>query len=77
MNKAEGIVEGLGGAGNVATIEVCANRLRAVVRDPGLVDQGALMDAGAFGVLAAGTRIQVIVGTEADALAAAISGRIG
>jgi N-acetylglucosamine PTS system EIIB component len=39
-----------------------------VVNDASLVNEKALKAAGAFGVLSAGTVIQVIVGGEADGL---------
>lgn len=68
MGKAEDIVAGLGGTGNIDEIEACATRLRTVVNDPALVDEKALRAAGAFGVLSAGNVIQVIVGGEADGL---------
>ncbi|MCU0301808.1 MAG: PTS glucose/sucrose transporter subunit IIB [Candidatus Nanopelagicales bacterium] len=68
MGKAEDIVAGLGGADNIEEIEACATRLRTVVRDSSLVDEKALKSAGAFGVMAAGSVIQVIVGGEADGL---------
>lgn len=69
MGKAEDIIEALGGADNIEEIEPCATRLRTVVSDPSLVDEKALKAAGAFGVLSAGSVLQVIVGGEADVLA--------
>lgn len=69
MGKAEDIIEALGGADNIEEIEPCATRLRTVVADPSLVDEKALKAAGAFGVLSAGSVLQVIVGGEADNLA--------
>lgn len=68
-SKAEKIVAGLGGAANIDEIEACITRLRTVVVDPAKVDQGALKAAGAHGVLASGTVVQVVVGPEADVLA--------
>jgi N-acetylglucosamine PTS system EIIB component len=68
-DKAQEIVAGLGGAGNILDIEPCATRLRTEVRDPSLVDTAALKKAGAYGVMAAGTVVQVVVGPEADTLA--------
>jgi PTS system N-acetylglucosamine-specific IIB component len=69
MGKAEDIVAGLGGLENIEEIEACATRLRTVVADPSLVDEKALKAAGAFGVMKAGSVLQVIVGGEADGLA--------
>ncbi len=72
MGKAEDIVAGLGGAGNIVEIEPCATRLRTDVRDASLVDDAALKKAGAYGVMRAGSAVQVIVGPEADTLASDI-----
>jgi N-acetylglucosamine PTS system EIIB component len=69
MAKADAIVEGLGGAGNIVEVEGCITRLRTEVRDPSLVDEAALKSSGAHGVVRAGTIVQVVVGPEADMLA--------
>ena len=68
-SKAEQILAGLGGAGNIVEIEACITRLRTEVENASLVDQAALKAAGAHGVVASGTVIQVVVGPEADSLA--------
>lgn len=68
-SKAEKILAGLGGAGNVVEIEACITRLRTEVEDASLVDEAALKAAGAHGVISAGTVVQVVVGPEADTLA--------
>lgn len=67
--KAEQILAGLGGADNIVEIEPCITRLRTEVNDGAKVDQAALKAAGAHGVMARGTIIQVVVGPEADNLA--------
>lgn len=69
MSKAEDILAALGGADNVEDIEGCITRLRTEVADPGLVDEGALKAAGAHGVMASGSVVQVVVGPEAENLA--------
>ena len=71
-DKAEEIVAGLGGAENILDIEPCATRLRTEVRDPSRVDTKALKRAGAYGVVASGSVVQVVVGPEADTLASDI-----
>jgi N-acetylglucosamine PTS system EIIB component len=71
-SKAEQIVAGLGGVGNIVEIEACITRLRTEVTDASLVDDGALKRAGAHGVLRSGTVVQVVVGPEADTLASDI-----
>ncbi len=77
MGKAENLIQALGGAGNIKEIEACATRLRTVVVDPAMVDEKALKSAGAYGVLTAGSVLQVIVGGEADGLAIDINDIIG
>lgn len=67
--KAEQILAGLGGADNIVEIEPCITRLRTEVNDESKVDQAALKAAGAHGVMAKGTIVQVVVGPEADTLA--------
>ena len=67
--KAEQIVAGLGGAGNIVEIEACITRLRTEVKDGSKVDEKALKAAGAHGVVQSGTVVQVVVGPEADNLA--------
>jgi len=69
MSKAEQILAGLGGAGNVVEIEACITRLRTEVTDASLVDESALKSAGAFGVVVSGNAVQVVVGPEADNIA--------
>ena len=68
-SKAEQILAGLGGAENIVEMEACITRLRTEVRDGTKVDQAALKAAGAHGVVASGTVVQVVVGPEADTLA--------
>ncbi|MER7909045.1 PTS glucose/sucrose transporter subunit IIB [Streptomyces sp. NPDC003444] len=70
--KAEKIVAGLGGIKNIEEVEGCITRLRTEVVDPGLVDEAALKAAGAHGVVKMGTAIQVVIGTDADPIAAEI-----
>jgi PTS system N-acetylglucosamine-specific IIB component len=66
MSKAWLIVEGLGGAENIADIEACITRLRTEVNDADAVDVDALKRAGALGVLVSAGVVQVVVGAEAD-----------
>lgn len=70
MSKAEQILAALGGSSNVVDLEPCITRLRVEVADPTLVDEAGLKDTGAFGVVRSGRVVQVIVGPEADVLAA-------
>ena len=72
ITKAEQILAALGGVGNVVELEPCITRLRVEVTDPALLDEDALRASGVLGVVRSGRIIQVVVGPEADALAAAI-----
>lgn len=72
MSKAADILAALGGGTNVVDLEPCITRLRVELADPGQVDEGALRSAGAFGVVRSGHVVQVVVGPEADTLAADI-----
>jgi len=74
MSKAEQILAALGGDANVVDLEPCITRLRVEVTDPELVDEVALKATGAFGVVRSGRVVQVIVGPEADNLAAEMDG---
>ncbi|MCB8906463.1 PTS glucose/sucrose transporter subunit IIB [Streptomyces sp. CB02980] len=71
-SKAEKIVAGLGGIENIEEVEGCITRLRTEVLDPSKVDEAALKAAGAHGVVKMGTAIQVVIGTDADPIAADI-----
>ena len=70
MSKAEQILAALGGDANVVDLEPCITRLRVEVSDPALVDEDGLRATGAVGVVRSGRVVQVIVGPEADDLAA-------
>jgi PTS system N-acetylglucosamine-specific IIB component len=72
MSKAEEILAALGGAQNVVDLEPCITRLRVELTDPAKVDEPALKASGAFGVVRSGSVVQVVVGPEADSLAAEI-----
>ena len=72
MSKAAQILAALGGAENVEELEPCITRLRVKVIDVDRLDDDALRATGAFGVVRSGRIIQVVVGPEADALAADI-----
>lgn len=69
MSQAQDILAGLGGNENIDSIEPCITRLRVEVVDPTLIDEKALKQAGAFGVVQVGQTVQVVVGPIADNLA--------
>jgi len=72
VGKAEDFLAALGGNDNVVDLEPCITRLRVEVSDPALVDEDTLREHGAFGVVRSGRVVQVVVGPEADDLAAAM-----
>ena len=69
MSQAQDILAGLGGNENIDSIEPCITRLCVEVVDPTLIDEKALKQAGAFGVVQVGQTVQVVVGPIADNLA--------
>jgi len=68
------LVEALGGAGNVRTVEACARtRVRVVLADPARVDEAGVRAAGADGVMRLpGGVVHVLAGDEAAELAVAL-----
>lgn len=67
------IYEGLGGAGNLLSIDHCATRLRVQVRDSSVIDRDKIMDSGITSVLINGREnAQVIVGAKVQFVADAI-----
>ncbi len=76
MSKAQEILDALGGGSNVVELEPCITRLRVEVKDTESVNETDLKAAGAFGVVRSGRIIQVIVGPEADSLAAELQDKL-
>lgn len=68
MSQAESILNALGGWDNIGDLEACITRIRVQVRDQGRVDEDALKQAGAFGVVKVGSSVQVVVGPQADTI---------
>jgi len=58
----ERILTALGGKDNVRTLDACATRLRVTVEDGEMVDEAALKETGAAGVIKKGGGVQVIYG---------------
>lgn len=69
MSLPQQILSGLGGASNVAELEACITRLRVEVKDPSVVSETVLKEAGAFGVVQVDNTVQVVVGPVAEELA--------
>ena len=67
---AEIILEGVGGAANVTSIDNCITRLRLEVKDRLLVDEKVIKSSGAAGVIRPGkTSVQVIIGPKVQFVA--------
>ena len=64
------IMEGIGGADNVASADNCITRLRLEVKDRLLVDEAKIKSAGVAGVIRPGkTSVQVIIGPKVQFVA--------
>ena len=64
------ILEGLGGKGNVKSLDNCITRLRLEIKDYTLVDEKKIKSAGVAGVMRhSKTAVQVIVGTKVQFVA--------
>ena len=71
---AKQILEGCGGKDNITSIDNCVTRLRLEVKDMTAVNDKAIKAAGVAGVIKPGkTSVQVIVGTQVQAVADAFS----
>jgi PTS system N-acetylglucosamine-specific IIC component len=65
--RARGLIEALGGAGNLVSIDACTTRLRLVVADQGKVDEVRLKGLGARGFVRPSPKdLQVVMGPIAD-----------
>ncbi|MDR1798416.1 MAG: PTS transporter subunit EIIB [Bifidobacteriaceae bacterium] len=73
MSLADLMREYLGGAPNIVQVEPFISRIRVEVKDPGLVDARGLKAVGAHGVVVAGSVVQVVVGPQAEELAAQLN----
>ncbi|GAK85636.1 PTS system, glucose-specific IIC component /IIB component / IIA component [Vibrio ponticus] len=65
----------LGGRGNITTVGACITRLRLEVKDQSLIDEDAINDLGAMGVIKVGKHgVQVILGARAQFVADIMNG---
>ena len=63
----------IGGAANVSNIDSCVTRLRLSLKDTALVDENAVKQAGANGVIKLNAQnIQIVVGPKAEMVASAM-----
>jgi PTS system N-acetylglucosamine-specific IIB component len=63
---AEQVLQGLGGADNIKSMEPCITRLRVELNDNSKLDEAILKKAGAHGVMKIGNAVQVVMGTQSD-----------
>lgn len=56
------IVSGLGGRSNIRDLDCCATRLRITVHDGDRIDETALQESGAVGIIRKGGGIQIVYG---------------
>ena len=68
---AEKMIAGLGGKANIMEFGNCVTRLRVQVADPEKVNRDALKTAGATDIMRKGNNVQVVVGVQAQFIAAA------
>ncbi|ROL74561.1 N-acetylglucosamine-specific PTS transporter subunit IIBC [Pseudomonas vranovensis] len=64
-------IDALGGAGNLLSVDACTTRLRLLLKDRGLAQDGVLKTLGAMAVVRPGSggSLQVVVGPLADTIA--------
>lgn len=67
---AQTVLDGVGGRDNIDTVTNCASRLRFELKDNSLVNEQAIKNAGALGVVKTGKKnAQVIIGTHVQQVA--------
>jgi len=67
--KANAILQALGGKENIQVIDACVTRIRVTVNNPEIVDENQLKQIGATGIIKMGNNnLQIVVGTSADPL---------
>ena len=65
-STAEQVLAGLGGKDNIKALDPCITRLRVELHDMSKLDEPALKQAGAHGVMKMGGAVQVVMGTQSD-----------
>jgi PTS system N-acetylglucosamine-specific IIC component len=67
--QAEKVLASIGGRENIISIDACITRLRLVVKDETLVQDKALKDLGAAGIMRLGQgNVQIVFGTQSELL---------
>jgi len=65
---ATGVLDALGGKGNISNLDACITRLRVSVKKIDIVDKNKLKKLGAAGVMTVGDNLQIIFGPKSDQL---------
>ena len=76
-DQSQQIIDALGGAENIQSVEACATRLRIAVADNTKVDKKVLKDLGATAVLDVSGGLQAVYGGKADLYSQEINGILG
>jgi PTS system N-acetylglucosamine-specific IIC component len=63
------IVENLGGAENIESVDSCITRLRLSIKNVEAVNDDAIKALGTRGIIKRGNAIQIVVGTKAESIA--------
>ncbi len=70
VSVAEVVLKGVGGKGNVVSVDNCVTRLRLEVKDSSLIDKKLILSAGVHGVIIPGrTSVQIVVGPKVQFVA--------
>ncbi len=76
-SEANTVISAIGGLQNIKDIGACATRLRITLYDLNLVNEAALKNHGAFGVVKMGSNhLQIIYGLKANLYAQTINERL-
>ncbi len=77
-NHADIIVEALGGAQNIKSVDNCYTRLRLVLNDPERVDENRLKsETGASGIIRKGDNVQVVYGLNVGSVRKSVDSYLG
>ena len=71
---AETIIEGLGGADNITSINNCFTRLRVDVKDVAKVNEAIIKKAPQKGVIINGNNVQIIIGLGVEDVKSVVKG---
>lgn len=77
-NRADIIVDALGGMENIKTVDSCYTRLRVLLKDPDKVNEAKLKgETGASGVIKKGDNVQVVYGLNVNSVRKSVDEYLG